>query len=41
VDNLIAEFAADELRRGRQKLVIAFELHRGCYATMVVKALTA
>jgi tRNA pseudouridine13 synthase len=38
---LTAEFAADELRRGKHKLVIGFELPRGCYATMVVKALTA
>jgi tRNA pseudouridine13 synthase len=38
---LTAEFGADELRSGRHKLVLAFELPRGCYATMVVKALTA
>ena len=37
---LTAQFAADELRADRQKLVLAFELPRGCYATIVVKALT-
>jgi tRNA pseudouridine13 synthase len=39
--DLTAEFAADELHRDRHKLILAFELPRGCYATMVVKALTA
>jgi tRNA pseudouridine13 synthase len=37
---LSAEFGEDELRRGRHKLVLGFELPRGCYATMVVKAIT-
>jgi tRNA pseudouridine13 synthase len=37
---LTAEFGGDELRAGRQKLILSFELPRGCYATMVVKALT-
>jgi tRNA pseudouridine13 synthase len=37
---LTAEFAADEMHASRHKLVIAFELPRGCYATMIVKALT-
>jgi tRNA pseudouridine13 synthase len=39
--DLTGEFGADELRPGRHKLVLSFELPRGCYATMVVKALTA
>jgi tRNA pseudouridine13 synthase len=38
---LTVEFGTDELHRGRHKLMLAFELPRGCYATMVVKALTA
>ncbi len=38
---LTAEFGPDELRPGRHRLALAFELPRGCYATMVVKALTA
>jgi tRNA pseudouridine13 synthase len=33
--------ADDELNRGRQKLELRFELPRGCYATMLVKRLTA
>ena len=32
--------AADDLNAGRRKLTLAFELPRGCYATMVVKRLT-
>jgi tRNA pseudouridine13 synthase len=28
---------ADELHTGRQKLILRFDLPRGCYATMVVK----
>jgi tRNA pseudouridine13 synthase len=36
-----ADFGADELRAGRSRLALAFELPRGCYATMVVKALSA
>jgi tRNA pseudouridine13 synthase len=38
---LTTEFQSDELRPGRHKLILAFELPRGCYATIVVKALTA
>jgi tRNA(Glu) U13 pseudouridine synthase TruD len=38
---LTAEFGPDELRPGRHRLALAFDLPRGCYATMVVKALTA
>lgn len=33
--------ADDELNRGRRKLTLRFDLPRGCYATMVVKRLTA
>jgi tRNA pseudouridine13 synthase len=33
--------AADDLNRGRRKLTLRFDLPRGCYATMVVKRLTA
>jgi tRNA pseudouridine13 synthase len=36
---LQAETAPDEKNQGRQKLLLAFELPRGCYATMVVKRL--
>lgn len=35
------ETAADELHPGRQKLVLGFELPRGCYATLLVKRITA
>jgi tRNA pseudouridine13 synthase len=31
----------DELQAGRKKLVLRFELPRGCYATMIVKRITA
>lgn len=31
----------DELHPGRRKLTLSFELPRGCYATMIVKRLTA
>jgi tRNA pseudouridine13 synthase len=31
----------DELNPGRRKLTLAFELPRGCYATMLVKRITA
>jgi tRNA pseudouridine13 synthase len=31
---------ADELHRGKEKLVLHFDLPRGCYATMIVKRLT-
>jgi tRNA pseudouridine13 synthase len=37
---LTADFAPDELRPGQHKLTLAYELPRGCYATIVVKALT-
>jgi tRNA pseudouridine13 synthase len=33
--------APDELHAGRTKLVLAFELPRGCYATLIVKRATA
>jgi tRNA pseudouridine13 synthase len=32
---------ADDRHRGRSKLTLRFELPRGCYATMIVKRLTA
>jgi tRNA pseudouridine13 synthase len=32
-------FAPDELHRGKHKLTLTFELDRGCYATLLVKAL--
>lgn len=32
-------FEADELHSGRDKLVLSFDLPRGCYATLLVKAL--
>jgi tRNA pseudouridine13 synthase len=37
---LTHEFADDELNRGRDKLTLTFELPRGCYATLIVKAVT-
>ncbi len=37
---LTAEFAADELHPRRVKAALAFDLPRGCYATLIVKALT-
>jgi tRNA pseudouridine13 synthase len=37
---LTYESGADEHHPGRQKLVLAFELPRGCYATMLVKRIT-
>jgi tRNA pseudouridine13 synthase len=33
-------FEADDLHAGRDKLTLHFDLGRGCYATMVVKAIT-
>jgi tRNA pseudouridine13 synthase len=30
----------DEINPGKQKLVLAFELPRGCYATLIVKRIT-
>jgi tRNA pseudouridine13 synthase len=41
IDNLGWAVADDELNRGRKKLELQFELPRGCYATMLVKRLTA
>lgn len=35
------EIEADELHAGKRKLVLRFELPRGCYATMIVKRITA
>ena len=35
------QFAPDELHKGKHKLTLTFELDRGCYATLSVKALTA
>jgi tRNA pseudouridine13 synthase len=35
------ETGQDECNAGRQKLVLAFELPRGCYATLIVKRLTS
>jgi tRNA(Glu) U13 pseudouridine synthase TruD len=36
---LTHEFAADDKQRGREKLTLAFELPRGSYATLLVKAI--
>jgi tRNA pseudouridine13 synthase len=36
-----AEAGDDELNLGRRKLLLAFDLPRGCYATMFVKRITA
>jgi len=41
VNDLSSETGDDELNRGRCKIGIQFELPRGCYATMMVKRLTA
>jgi tRNA pseudouridine13 synthase len=35
---LAHEFAEDERHRGREKLILGFELPRGCYATLIIKA---
>ena len=35
------EAGSDELHAGRVKLTLAFELPRGCYATLIVKRITA
>src|SRR5262249_21151470 len=35
------EASPDELHAGRRKLTLAFELPRGCYATLIVKRITA
>jgi tRNA pseudouridine13 synthase len=41
VSNLCWSDGDDELNPGRRKLELRFELPRGCYATMLVKRLTA
>ena len=41
VGDLTWEAGDDELNRGRRKLALRFELPRGCYATMIVKRVTA
>lgn len=35
------EIAADEINPRRRKMILAFELPRGCYATLLVKRVTA
>lgn len=37
---LSAETDKDELNEGKRKLILRFDLPRGCYATMIVKRLT-
>jgi tRNA pseudouridine13 synthase len=37
---LTYEFAEDELNKGRMKAVLAFEMPRGSYATLIVKRIT-
>jgi len=37
---LATEARDDELNRGRKKLLLRFDLPRGCYATMVIKRIT-
>lgn len=37
---LTHEFAADENHRGRDRLTLGFDLSRGCYATLLVKAVS-
>jgi tRNA pseudouridine13 synthase len=39
--HLAHEAAADELQPKRSKLILSFELPRGCYATLLVKAATS
>lgn len=39
-DCVSAETAEDERNRGKRKLVLDFELPRGCYATLIVKRIT-
>lgn len=41
VGNLFGSTRDDELNRGQQAIELKFELPRGCYATMIVKRLTA
>jgi tRNA pseudouridine13 synthase len=38
--DLSAKADEDELNPGKQKLILSFDLPRGCYATMIVKRLT-
>jgi tRNA pseudouridine13 synthase len=33
--------AADELNSGKRKVILKFDLRRGCYATMVIKRITS
>ncbi|HMP02375.1 MAG TPA: tRNA pseudouridine(13) synthase TruD [Gemmatales bacterium] len=40
-EGLTVQRAADELHPGRKKLALRFTLPRGCYATMLVKRVTA
>ncbi|HEY1189699.1 MAG TPA: tRNA pseudouridine(13) synthase TruD [Gemmata sp.] len=40
-ENLTSTVGADELNKGRKKLVLGFDLPRGCYATMLVKRVTS
>ena len=40
-DRVTTAIEDDELNRGRQKLLLTFELPRGCYATMLVKRITS
>jgi len=40
-DALTADAAPDNLNPGKRKVTLRFDLPRGCYATMVVKRLTA
>jgi tRNA pseudouridine13 synthase len=39
-EGLHAESGPDDLNAGRQRLVLQFDLPRGCYATLIVKRLT-
>ncbi|HEV3257118.1 MAG TPA: tRNA pseudouridine(13) synthase TruD [Gemmataceae bacterium] len=39
-DKLSHEVQADERHPGKRKLLLAFELPRGCYATLIVKRIT-
>ena len=39
--HLVYEHADDDLNSGREKLILAFELPRGAYATLLVKRITA
>ena len=40
-EGLTTEAGDDDLNHGRRKLQLAFELPRGCYATMVIKRITS